>query len=408
MKRTFVILVLIFISGQLFSQAIEFKFTSDQGIRVDCVAISHATIVNDTVFLFYSQQLFNGTYASRVGISTQSSDWLVFDTTHNYSEYSKYFIRYRMPSNVYRRYRPDSAGRRVISETSTDGINYGTDAGFRYYLPASDSVMGVGTYMTTQNNEVHLVYNTTGQDNVACRHAYAASGDDGNNFTYLGGNVFGDSLRAHGSTFVDPNATTDYEGNPSVFLMNQHGGPFPPAGRTGSIYSFTSTDNGATFTMDTDGSDSIRFRYDSFDGIAGFSELVYSLNDPKVVKLPDGRYRVYITAMLQDANQNNRWSIVSATASLLLSIEESPLNEETLIISPNPAVNTISCRASADVLFPAEYSILDINGKKVQAGILMSSEELINIESLYTGEYILNLTTNGNIRTTRKFIVTGK
>ena len=90
--------------------------------------------------------------------------------------------------------------------------------------------------------------------------------------------------------------------------MNQHGHPVPPAVPKGTIYSFTSNDYGATFIQDID----YRLRFDDYDEFE-----VLSLNDPKVILLPDGRYRMYVASMIRtgQANDDIKWSIISATTS---------------------------------------------------------------------------------------------
>jgi hypothetical protein len=45
---------------------------------------------------------------------------------------------------------------------------------------------------------------------------------------------------------------------------------------------------------------------------------VWSLNDPVMVRLPDGRYRIYMAALVDDTGADGprptKWAIVSATS----------------------------------------------------------------------------------------------
>ncbi len=61
--------------------------------------------------------------------------------------------------------------------------------------------------------------------------------------------------------------------------------------RQNTIYSFTSSDDGYSFTRDPS------TRLDR----ASFTETTLtSLNDPVVVRLPDGRYRMYVASLRAD------------------------------------------------------------------------------------------------------------
>jgi hypothetical protein len=64
--------------------------------------------------------------------------------------------------------------------------------------------------------------------------------------------------------------------------------------KTGNIYTFVSIDDGETFKL---------------EGVAlspdDFSELnVSSLHDPQIVQLPDGRLRIYVTALLKNEDES--------------------------------------------------------------------------------------------------------
>ena len=76
----------------------------------------------------------------------------------------------------------------------------------------------------------------------------------------------------------------------------------------GEIYSFLSTDNGDTFALEQ----GVRLTTSDF---ASVGIEVWSLNDPWVVRLPDGRYRMYVAALITDATGLNggKSAIISAT-----------------------------------------------------------------------------------------------
>ena len=314
MKRLLVFI--LFSSVFSITQAQNYKFIPDAGLRLDSAAIAHAVMVNDTLFLFYNLKLFTGFSSSAVAISTRSSDWLDLDTTVSYFDYEHYFIRYLMPDGTtYRRFFPDSSGRYLKSKSLTSGTNFVEDGGVRYSLQAEDSVLGVNTFYVDSAGRTHMLYNTTNQARSQCRRAVSLSGDNGTNFSFADQSPFGDYGRSTPYAFVDPNAIRNPNGSTTIFLMNQQGTIQSMTRRTGHIHSFTTSDY-ETFKKDVNGADTTLIDYPDFDSesMASYGgAMVHSLNDPKCVILPDGRYRIYSTALLKTASDTTRWGIVSYT-----------------------------------------------------------------------------------------------
>ncbi len=405
MKTKFLFFTMAIITTSAIAQPPSFKFTPDTGLRIDNVAIADATLINDTLFLFYNYHLNNGTPAKGVGFATSNSDWLTFDTSANYFDYSDYFITYRMPDSTYRKYFPENFnmnGKTIKSKSSVTMHNFVMDTGIRYTLHYTDSVLGVSSYIAASDGSVHMFYNTTGQSNIACRHAIAPSGNNGMSFNYASSNVFGDSLYGNGKYYVDPNSILNNDGSITVYLMNQNGGPYPPAGRTGYICSFTSYDNGQTFSLDNDGGDTVRFKFDDFDNVYGIQETVYSLNDPKAVKLPDGRYRIYVSAMLKDSTENIRYAIVSATSQLTQNLNIKPA-ETKIILFPNPSGGIFTVVHPSDItrliIFNTEMKRIYLNTN------VTSGHTLIDISDKPKGLYFVTvISANGN-RNIRKLVI---
>jgi len=105
--------------------------------------------------------------------------------------------------------------------------------------------------------------------------------------------------------YADPNAIMLPDGRAWLVIMNQAAGPRPPVGRLGTLHAYVSSDGGETFDYDGE-----------LLGWSDFTDLdVRSLNDPKVVLLPDGRLRVYVAAMIPDSTKEDGygWAIVSVT-----------------------------------------------------------------------------------------------
>ena len=286
-----------------------FKFIPDAGVRLDSVSISHAFLENDTFFLYHNSGPIKG-----LAIST---DGLNF-TNVNVNDYPRYSVP-QMPNGVYRKYGFQSATNTLKSDSSTNRIDFFPETGIRYQLPASDSgFYGVSTFYNDPFGGVYLIYIGGQGPTHFCKSAYSPPGDNGMNFNLQATNIFNDSTFG-GSSFshVDPFALSLPDGSVRVFTMNQHGPPFPPAFREGYIYSFHSTD-GVSFAQEFDNNgDSLRLTYTDFTEFT-----VYSLNDPKVVRLDDGRFRMYIKALIEVSPGNLKSAIISATTELATGITE--------------------------------------------------------------------------------------
>ncbi|MCH2131348.1 MAG: dienelactone hydrolase family protein, partial [Pirellulaceae bacterium] len=196
------------------------------------------------------------------------------------------------------------------SAISYDGSRYSREDGIRFDPPNAD-IIGVYTNYITADNRVALMYiGDKGTSEASVRLAYST--DNGETFELYDDNPLND-LGTHddGLNQRDPAANVLEDGRIRVFTMVQGGpeAPLPGKRAVTQIESFTSTDDGLTFTHD----DGIRL------SPADFTEFdVWSLNDPSVIQLPDGRYRLYVAALITEAPDatDARWVIVSATTSL--------------------------------------------------------------------------------------------
>jgi hypothetical protein len=153
----------------------------------------------------------------------------------------------------------------------------------------------------------------------------AISTDNGKTFDWEEANILDDAqlvdAGGHSScSYVDPKPTVLEDGAIWYFVMTQAcEPPAPSLGRaTGYIHSFYSSD-GVHFTKD----EGIRLQPSDFDWET-FGFVVYSLNDPTVVRLVDGRFRMFVTATVCESQDpfdcevggagNIRSVLVSATA----------------------------------------------------------------------------------------------
>jgi hypothetical protein len=301
-KFFFASCVLILIIQRIaFSQNKELLFIPDSGIRVDSVAMQCVYLdTNGTFYLYYTQGPQSGLAISQNGLNfTKVAIRDYPDQRHH-----------RLPDGTYRKYfaELDNGVVKLASESSSDGKSFVRDSGYRYTFSPNDSLTRPYVYMTACNSAlggVLIVYLAGGQlDNA--RSIYSLPGDNGWNFTIYRSNILGDSTFGGGNfSYWDPHLVLLPDGRIRLVVMNQHGPPVPPAVSKGTIYSFTSNDHGATFSQD----DGIRLRYDHFTEFE-----VISLNDPKLVRLPDGRFRLYVAALIKTgaAPTENKWAIISA------------------------------------------------------------------------------------------------
>lgn len=256
-------------------------FTADEGSRVEYASNPGVKFTDDEeVILLYENRSGDGV-PFQIAYADESSDWLEFGESEDLTrEDQDSFHAIKLATDLYRfyGYRPtvgsgeDETG--MKSSSSTDGKTFTEDEGYRYLFEEED--MGnIGTYdfYFDQSGGIVLLYvgDKFGKNNV--RRAY--SEDGGWTFEFDRGNVLGDDNRdTYEGTFVDQSVLRLDDGR--VFLI---------AMKSGKIYGFVSNDDAKTF---------------EYDGLlaepADFADLgIGSLHDPKMVKLPDGRIRFYIT-----------------------------------------------------------------------------------------------------------------
>jgi hypothetical protein len=276
-------------------------FIPDPGLRMDDASNPAAALLQDgRVVLFYDQRL----EPPRQLVSV-SGDGLTFGAGSNPATAG--FVHpftVALPDGRFRRYlwSPGAAG--FVSETSSDGLRFAADPGIRYSAQPSDKgAVGVYDNYFNPDGSAVLLYigDMFGTNNI--RRAVSPPGDLGMRFVFDDGNVLGDVTAGGGSrSFVDPKSILLPDGRRRLFVMR----PDPDGGpRTaGVIWSFISRD-GRAYSPEPDA----RLRPTDFR-----DATLLSLNDPVVVRLPDGRYRMYVAALVERAAGEPRWAIVSATA----------------------------------------------------------------------------------------------
>ncbi|MFQ5343338.1 MAG: sialidase family protein, partial [Anaerolineae bacterium] len=285
--------------------ASELNFVPDPGFRIEDASNPAASVDPETgtVYLFYEDR---STMPGRRMVAT-SSDGLSFSAGRPPTEVDNphHPFHVRLPDGAWRKYLFDQV-EGLKSESSPDGIHYTPDPGVRYTLqPGDNGTAGVHDQYVDPAGGVVLLYigDMGGVNNV--RRAYSPPGDNGWTFAFEDDNVLGDvDAGGGGNSYVDPKSILLPDGRRRLFTMR--GGPAPPqpgVRAAGAIYSFIS-DDGKTYALEP----GVRLTPDAFTEFD-----VWSLNDPVVVRLPDGRYRMYVAALVTDGPGDNQWVIVSAT-----------------------------------------------------------------------------------------------
>ncbi len=270
----------------------DLNFIPDPGIRVDNASLPKPGLdASGTTYLYYNDHRVE---PPREVVAT-SSDGLDFSPGIAPPDRASDPRRLRLPNGVWRLYGWDPRAAEIRSASSQDGLQFAPDPGVRYMpQPDDKGTIGVYDHFTDSAGGVVLLYigDMPGLNNV--RRAYSPPGDNGWTFAFDRGNVLGDADAGGGpNSYVDQKSIRLPDGRLRLFTMKQ-----------GVIYSFLSEDDGKTFRLEP----GIRLAQ------AQFGEFrVRTLHDPWVVRLPDGRYRMYVAAAVDAEPGAGKFVIVSAT-----------------------------------------------------------------------------------------------
>ncbi len=300
----------------------ELTFTPEPGVRIEAGAIPRALIdsATGTVYLRYHKGHDKLTATSTDGLnfgagepaSGQPSPLAVLlpkpaaDGQATWRTYR--WTGNSVPGNIGKDKGPKEGA--FVSNSSTDGIHFSKDDGVRFDPPATENV-GVFTSFVTAKGRVGLMYiGDLATTDANVRLAYST--DNGESFSLFTDNPLGDKGKHdQGLNQRDPIATVLPDGRIRIFTMVQGGkqAPRPGVRAVGFIHSFLSTDDGDSFVAEK----GVRLSPSDFKEFD-----VWSLNDPCVVRLPDGRFRMYVAAMITEGPIKTgdksavRWGIVSA------------------------------------------------------------------------------------------------
>lgn len=288
------------LAGDADAEAVDLLFIPDPGYRVDGGANASPAVDPETgnIWLYYSDGPDQYRTVSEDGLNFPAgetpTDWQ-FDPRGTW-----------LPGGTWRRYGYVPAVEAFRSRASADGVNYGLDDGTVHYeiQPEDNGWVGVYTAFTNLLDDVVLIY--LGDDPGTARRAI--SSDGGEQFVFDQGNLLGDeAYRECKWIHWDPRATLLEDGRVRLFTMVQGPQPALPGHRVvGKVYSFISEDGTDAFSLEA----GVRLQPSDFSDL-----FLWSLHDPWVIQLPDGRFRMYVAARATDdaLGTNLRSVIVSAT-----------------------------------------------------------------------------------------------
>ena len=326
-KVIFVLFIFSFYSVSFFAQPTSLVFTPDSGERVSNAMISGVFVsAEGKVFLYANNGPSKSLYVAEDGLNFVLADINKFPQLLSLRIDNGDYIKFNVEINA----RGEAFLTRSVSH---DGFTFTKESNILWNFPANDAITTTDVYSTVfkgANGGIFFIYLAGTIDNARC--IYSPKNAPGMMFGGYRSNIFKDSTFGGGNnSYWDPHGILLPNGNLRVLTMNQHGVTPSPASRTGTVYSFTSTDNGRSWVKDP----GYCLRYDDFTEFD-----VHSLNDPKLVRFPDGTFRIYVSALIYDASGSSYYSIVSATANPVTDVkhqsETKPSDFKLFNNYPNP------------------------------------------------------------------------
>jgi hypothetical protein len=277
----------------------ELVFVPDSGYRMyvenGSATNPNATISSGTFYLYYSRDGPN--------YQTTSTDGLTFGVGVTPPTTVQYHPRYLyMPDGRWRTYMPGQ-GAYVDSISTADGSwqSATLDSGHRYAGGSSDNghfgILDVFPDPVAPNKYIMLyIGDIQGKNNLR----RAVSIDNGMTFTYDRGNVLGDDNVVLASDRNVDQFSIELPGGERRLITMNTGGAY--------IDSFISDNEWDYFTKES----GHRLSAGDFTAVG---LTIYSLHDPTIVRLSDGRYRMYVCGRITNTghSDNDEYAIVSAT-----------------------------------------------------------------------------------------------
>lgn len=274
------------------ASADDLRFVPDPGVRVEQASNPEAGVdLTGLVSLYYEDQAAQGPgERARVALSVDGLDFQPGSVPTDRANDPR---RVRMPDGAWRLYQLTREAT-LTSSYSVEGLQFTEEPGLRYTsAPEDRGEMGIYELFADSAGGVVMLYlgDLHGLNNT--RRAYSTDG--GLSFRYERGDVLGDAaLGGGGRSYVDITTNALPDGRRRLFAMQGGQG----------IYSFVTADEGVTFVQEP-GPRVSKADWTEFQ--------VVGLFDPTVVRLPDGRYRMYVCGQIDEPGGRSRAVILSAT-----------------------------------------------------------------------------------------------
>lgn len=274
------------------------RFYPDSGIRVDQASNPEAGVdpLTSVVYLYYEDRQAQGPGPrERVALSVDGLEYQPGSVPRDHANDPR---RVLLPDGNWRMYQLSRA-MTLTSTYSTDGVSFVSEPGIRYALAPEDrGSMGIYELFADSSGGIVMLYlgDLLGSNNT--RRAY--SRDNGLSFQFERGDVLGDAALGGGArSHVDLTSILLPDGRRRLFTMQGGNG-------TPQIHSFVSSDEGRSFAQEPGP------RVSSSD----WTEFpVFGLYDPTIVRLPDGRYRMYVCGQVDEPAAGGRGRSVILSAS---------------------------------------------------------------------------------------------
>jgi hypothetical protein len=374
-KYGIIALSLIF-SLNCFGQTWDLTFTPDTGFRIENAAIPRIFYdsLDGKYFLYFDNSPGPGSKyeVSYDGINFYGSYFQLPPSVFSDTSFQHNPKINDLHAGISRNYWKYGASDTIVSNSSTDRITFSADTGFRYILMPNDSGrMGVNDFFKLSGDSVTFIYigDLFGRNNTRL----AVSDDNGISFQFVCNNIFSDYFAGGGgNTYVDVKSTYLDDGSVRIFTMK--GGD--------KLYCFR-TINGIDYIPEGNILKASDFSWTT----------LYSLNDPHCIKLPDGRYRIYVAARTEAGAP--LYSIVSATSNYPTKLNENSDDQPEIKIYPNPFQDQFTLSCSEEINYA---QIFDMSGKLLTTFSLNNSiTTCVKSPDIKAGTYIIKISTKDRI-----------
>lgn len=277
----------------------ELVFIADEGIRMENSSNAAVKYTEDgQIALLFQDRLDKGYLYTE---SESGSDWLDFERGNErvFESEISLFKAIEMPDGTWMSIVRGNSTVGIQSncmqvQRSEDGENYVPDEECFYEWHESDNErVGVYDFYFDLDGNLTMLYigDLGGSNNIR----KAVSYDGGLSMEFVENNPFGDINAGGGSrTYVDQRVIRLE--NDDLYMISM---------KAGLIYAHRSTNDGQTWAIES----APLLTMDDFP-----EWEVMSLHDPQIIQLPDGRYRIYVTAKTGEGMEDQM--LVSATTEM--------------------------------------------------------------------------------------------